>query len=165
MYKRQTDDTDISLNYLTDLEYDSKGNLWISTSNGLNILPKEQIDSMGLKKPDSQYKLDFHTSYHRPQITTSLNDNNITSLFLDKRDLLWIGTSSGLNQFNELNNRFTPTFLADITGQPTLSADRVNTMTMIDQRTLLLGTSVNGFIGYNVETGGAIDLPPYADSF
>ena len=160
-----TDDTDISLNYLTDLEYDSKGNLWISTSNGLNILPKEQIDSMGLKKPDSQYKLDFHTSYHRPQITTSLNDNNITSLFLDKRDLLWIGTSSGLNQFNELNNRFTPTFLADITGQPTLSADRVNTMTMIDQRTLLLGTSVNGFIGYNVETGGAIDLPPYADSF
>jgi len=87
---------------LTDLSYDDDGNLWIATNNGLNILPKDQIDSLEWNKPGPKNTPEFYSYYHRPQITTSLNDNNITSLFIDKQGLIWIGSSSGINQFNKL---------------------------------------------------------------
>ena len=160
-----TKETNLTLNYLTDLAYDNDNNLWISTNNGLNILTKEQIDSIEWKKPDSQNTIKFYSYYHRPQITTSLNNNNITSLLVDKQGLVWIGSSSGINQYNELNNRFRPELLKDIVGKEYVSSDRVNVMTMIDQTTLLLGTSENGLITYDVSTKQSATPPPFLPRF
>lgn len=155
----------LTLDYLTDLSYDDDGNLWIATNNGLNILPKDQIDSLEWNKPGPKNTPEFYSYYHRPQITTSLNDNNITSLFIDKQGLIWIGSSSGINQFNKLNNRFTPVLLTDIVDDDDVASDRVSVMTMVGESILLLGTSDHGLLAYDLDTKSEVVFTDLAKTF
>jgi signal transduction histidine kinase/ligand-binding sensor domain-containing protein len=157
-----TEETSLSLNYITDIEHDRDGNLWIATNNGLNILTQEHINAIDWEQSIEESDIEFVTYYHRPQIKTSINDNNITSLYHDKQGLVWIGSSSGINQYNELNNRFTPVLLSDLVDDNDASNDRVSVMAMIDDSTLLIGTSEHGFIGYNIYRDVAVPLPPFA---
>lgn len=67
------------------IKEDRKGNVWIGSNSGLTYWNKR----MG--KVD-QYK-------HDPKNTNSLGEGYINTLFLDKQDNLWIGTTRELNHF------------------------------------------------------------------
>ncbi len=70
---------------------DNSGNLWVGTSNGLY-----RYDGMKLHH------------YVHSNDSTSLIFNDITTLFQDKKGVIWIGTmEKGLNIYNPLTDNFT----------------------------------------------------------
>jgi ligand-binding sensor domain-containing protein len=73
------DTTSITSNYVTDIEEDSRGNLWIATyGGGLNYF---------------EQKTEKFTHYlHNPQAPTSLGSDNQTKIIVNKDGSLWIAT-------------------------------------------------------------------------
>lgn len=86
----------LSMNPVMDIIQDSKGFLWFGTQDGLN-----KYDGYSFKV--------FKTS---DTTTTTISDNFITALCLDKNKRVWVGTLNGLNLYNPSNGtfkRFVPT--------------------------------------------------------
>ena len=82
----------LSNNYTFQVLNDSRGNLWVGTSWGLNLLTKGEaiFKNFLFSKNDS----------------TTINDNNIYSIHEDKQQNIWISTTKGLNKFNSTNQTF-----------------------------------------------------------
>lgn len=81
----------ISDNFITDIA-DTENILWIATQDGLNLLDK---------------KLNVITSIYRRGGKNTLSNNNLTTLFIDSKGRLWIGTDyGGLNFFDEKSQKF-----------------------------------------------------------
>lgn len=72
---------------------DSKGNIWIGTNNGLNVLDK---NNRTIKKYFNS-KTDLN----------SISNNRIWSINEDKNGNIWVGTQDGLNRINCTQNKIT----------------------------------------------------------
>jgi len=85
------DTTSISNNIIRNICEDMQGNIWFATGNGLNKLPKSEINK---KKPK------FQVFKNNPSNKNSINHDYILSLYESKKGDLWIGTlGGGLNKF------------------------------------------------------------------
>lgn len=73
----------LSQNYITAIEQDKNGFIWIGTKNGLN-------------KYDG-YEMTVYN--HIQNDSTSIPNNYIVNIYLDSKDNLWIGTNSGLCKY------------------------------------------------------------------
>jgi len=73
-------DKSISSNMINALIYDSTGNLWVGTANGLNRYEPGR---------------GFVQYFNDPTFSKSLNDNMVVSLYEDRSGILWIGTTPG----------------------------------------------------------------------
>jgi len=76
----------ISSDYVFKIIEDTKGNIWIGTSYGMNILPA------GSSK--------FVRIINDPKNDNSLINDNINSFIEDSRGYIWIGTRDGLSIYN-----------------------------------------------------------------
>jgi signal transduction histidine kinase/CheY-like chemotaxis protein/ligand-binding sensor domain-containing protein len=94
IYKNKFSDTrTIGANYITSINEDNDGDIWIGTRLG------------GLSKYSrSQNK--FTTYRNDLQYLNSISSNNITAIFKDKKGDLWIGTEKGLDFFDRKNGHF-----------------------------------------------------------
>ncbi len=82
----------ISNNFINNIIEDSEQNVWLASEDGLNKI-----------QPDGTVVFYFHTSGK----TDSLSSSWTTSLFIDKKNQLWIGTGKGLSLYNDEYNNFT----------------------------------------------------------
>ena len=73
-------------------DVNQKGNLWIATGNGLDYFNRK-----------TQTFLHYT---HDKNDDSSLSNNRVHELYYDSNKGLWIGTTSGLNQFNYISNNF-----------------------------------------------------------
>ena len=81
----------LSQGMIFDLKQDPKGFIWVATKDGLN-----RYDGHN-----------FTTFTHDPFNTFSISDNVCSSLLIDRRGRLWVGTlNQGLNLFDEQSQRF-----------------------------------------------------------
>jgi len=92
-----------SKNYTTNeiksIIKDANGNIWIGTrGDGIFKL------SIQNKNP---FKITYKQFVNDPNNKESLNSNIITTLHFDSKGVLWIGTETGLTQFNENAKSFT----------------------------------------------------------
>lgn len=69
---------------------DTVGFLWVGTQNGLN------------RYDGSNFKI----YRHDPDDDSSLSDNNIWTLYLDRSDRLWIAGNTGVDRYDPLQDRF-----------------------------------------------------------
>ena len=83
----------LSTNYFFQVFNDSKGNLWVGTSWGLNLLRKGETK--------------FNYFLYSKSDSTTINNNIIHSIYEDNLHNIWIGTPVGLNKFNPENETFT----------------------------------------------------------
>src|SRR5579859_1899109 len=97
-----TEKEGLSCDKTTSVAQDGDGIIWVSTSNGLN-----RFDGYGFAKYFS--KLDD---------TTSLLDNDIESIYADRRNNLWLTTAVGVCRFNTITHK-TMRFPSDTTAPPT----------------------------------------------
>ncbi len=82
------DTNTISSDNVWSITEDNQGRLWIGTwGGGLNVYDPEQDR--------------FNSFTHQPGDSSSLSDNYIYCLhYQPSKDVIWVGTSNGLNQFN-----------------------------------------------------------------
>ena len=135
VYKKDADDpTSLSNNNISAIVQDTKGDLWIGTSEG------------GLNKFDRNNKV-FKRFLTKPNDTNSLQDNRIFSLLCED-SLLWIGTKgSGLNLMNTSTYKFKSFTFEELNGKLT-GINQINSIVRMDEQTLLLGTN-SGLILFN----------------
>ncbi|WP_136826873.1 hybrid sensor histidine kinase/response regulator transcription factor [Pedobacter cryophilus] len=84
----------ISDNFIQSLAKDVDGNLWVGTQNGLNYFDQktQKFTALYKKVKDTKFQI---------------NNNNITTLFIDSKSRLWVGTEGGgLNYFDKKTKRF-----------------------------------------------------------
>ena len=90
-YATSLSEQTISDNYIMDLE-SAYGGLWIATQNGLNYFDKTT---------------EKFTRYLKEEVAHSISNNNLTCLYRDSKNRLWIGTDfGGLNYFDETTKKF-----------------------------------------------------------
>ncbi len=89
-----------SSQYQNDAEADAEGNIWIGGTGGLYRLTMEQREEVPLIR-----SVDHWTRVETD--SRSLSHNNILSLFVDREQTLWIGTTDGLNKLPLRPKKFT----------------------------------------------------------
>lgn len=93
-----------SLSISNDVVYamaeDKSGRLWIGTENGLNrFVPKND--------PQNNLGRSYFVQYYKNDSKSSLNNNNIRSLFLDSSGRFWVGVNEGgLHYYDHENDSF-----------------------------------------------------------
>jgi len=78
--------------YISALLEDKAGNLWIGTSEGLDV----RNGQTGAFKHYSNI----------PAVSGSLSHNNVVCIFQDSRQRIWVGTREGLDLFNTKDDSF-----------------------------------------------------------
>ena len=87
-----TIDQGLSQGYVTDITQDKKGFMWFATGDGLN-----KYDGYS-----------FTTYHHDPDDTTSIGSDDLTCVFEDSQERLWIGTRhNGIDVFDREKGLFT----------------------------------------------------------
>ncbi len=91
------DNSNLQSNFITTLYKDQVGNIWVGT-HGAGIALAELHEAE---------KVHFHHFIHNPLKNNSITGNFVNAIYEDQYGQIWIGTNSGLNQFDRLTNRFT----------------------------------------------------------
>ena len=81
-----TQNSNLSSDFIRKFMFDSKGNLWVSTIFGLNLLTKEQIENN-----DFNFKV-FLSDAANPN---SVSYNDIVHIFEDSNNTIWLTTFGG----------------------------------------------------------------------
>jgi len=137
------DPTSLAGNAIRALTEDHQKNLWIGTSGGVSVLalPKFQ---------ENPTKPVFTNHVFSPTIPHSLGSNNVWSIYVDSRKIVWIGTwAGGLNRFDSERGRF----VRYRTGTDNLRALPSNTIKSIVEDTegnLWIGTYDAGLVVLDV---------------
>ncbi|WP_300023195.1 hybrid sensor histidine kinase/response regulator transcription factor [uncultured Maribacter sp.] len=82
----------------TSLAFDDMNHIWAGTDNGLLYFD----NSSSLKQPRL-----IKTFSYKPEVKNSISKNIITSLFIDRTGILWVGTNGGgVNKFDPNRKKF-----------------------------------------------------------
>lgn len=159
----------LSNNSINCLLQDSKGFMWIGTSDGLN-----RYDG---------YKFDVYL--HNPKDKYTLSNNFVNALYEDKKQNIWIGTQSGglckydrkynrITQVEEIRNVLVSAFVEEgdklwvaaqdrlfyfdspsnkFLAYPEFTKSTIMTMALLDNNMLLVGTADAGVYSINTKTG------------
>lgn len=97
----------IAGNRIGDIFQDSKGNLWVSTLNGLSCIYSDEL-SRKTKSPIVSKKPDFvfQHYFYEPHNQNSITHDEVKTIFEDDQGLLWFGTFSGISIYNWFTNQF-----------------------------------------------------------
>lgn len=129
--------------YVTDIQEDSIGRIWVSTDEGLARLRRDQSG--------------FDVYRHKRNESSSLPDNKIYDLFIDSKGRFWLATASGLGLYNYTTNQFS-TILSNDPGrnQYTSGADKLFSITEHSDGSLWLGTRGEGVLRFDPESGSFV---------
>ncbi|MDX8341006.1 two-component regulator propeller domain-containing protein [Draconibacterium sp. IB214405] len=164
------DSTSITNREITKLMVDSKGNLWIGTASGLNCMNLEsgKITKIDITKrilsfcedhngniwigtwSGGLFKLDTETN----QLTRYYENEVISDIYEDSRNILWVTTYNGLLKFNPGDETFTR-----YEYDPNKNSISDNTVTQIVESadgTLWIGTWTGGLNKAIVDENGEI---------
>jgi signal transduction histidine kinase/ligand-binding sensor domain-containing protein/CheY-like chemotaxis protein/AraC-like DNA-binding protein len=115
-------------NYISSIVEDNSGNLWIGTLGGLKLLDKKNQKLLDLPKKDNKQALIYEPIY---------------SLFIDKKNIIWVGTSEGLRKFNPNLKRFEQL--------PSSFLEKAN---FLNSRILVTKEDVQGNLWFGTEISG-----------
>ena len=124
-------------NSVTDIIQDELGFIWLGTKDGLC-----RYEAPGLVK---NYKV------NDPEIDGGLESSNISRLYIDSKQNLWIGTRlGGLSKFDQSSDTW-KTYRYDSDDNTSISNDEILAITEDSEGRLWVGTE-NGLNVYNYET-------------
>jgi ligand-binding sensor domain-containing protein/signal transduction histidine kinase len=129
-------DAGLSQNTVNCILQDSKGYLWIGTSNGLN-----RYDGYSIKI----FKRKFNNE-------NCLSNNDIRSMAESKDGKIWIGTNGGLNVFDPDSGIFRQ-FVSSDSNSNTLSNNNVRALCTDEFGNIWVGTAWGGLNMLEVHTG------------
>jgi len=135
-YLHDPDDPDsLSNNRVWGIQEDASGNIWVATSNGLNLL--------------DQNSGKFRKFYYDPDNKFSLSNNLIRTLFKSSNGTLWVGTQNGINRFDYKTKRF-HRYLYYPDNKNKFSKNTIMSIAEDERNTLWIGT-VEGLYHFDPE--------------
>ncbi|MBC7829740.1 MAG: response regulator [Chitinophagaceae bacterium] len=78
-------------NYIPVIREDREGNLWVGTSEGVEVFNKDRTRV---------------TNHRHTKNPGSLSHQDVQDITIDKRDLVWVGTRNGLNVWSKTTKKF-----------------------------------------------------------
>ena len=108
--------------------------MWFGTFNGLN-----RYDGYN-----------FEIFQHQLEDEYSISHNFISSLYEDQTNILWVGTSDGLNYYDRSSNRFI-SFMHDPQNPESISDNSIEAIFEDSQNRLWIGTGFGGLNRYDRE--------------
>lgn len=151
----------ISSDYVQDVNKDSNDNIWIASIHGLNILSTDEIDKFENSIEKDPVSVQFYKQYHDAMLKNTLTNNNLTRVFRDKQGLMWLGSVSGINQYNWYTNQFN---LYNIPNQKKSSNEKhelINSIYVKDSSIVLLGSESSGILHYDIQQQEVVKKKPY----
>jgi signal transduction histidine kinase/CheY-like chemotaxis protein/streptogramin lyase len=142
-YRHSTDDPySLSSDSIWHIYEGQQGMLLIATEGGISILD-------GTAKP-------FHHYRTIPNISSTLSNNRVSSLYIGRAGIVWIGTDGGgLNKFDSQTEKFTH-FLHDPSDPINLSNDNLTAVYEDRSGIIWIGTRGKGLIKYDQDAEGII---------
>jgi diguanylate cyclase (GGDEF)-like protein len=123
---------------IKDIAEDERGNLWLATESGLDLLNRQTFE--------------FAHYVHNPAQKGSLASSTVRSLFVDANHDLWVGNfPTGLNYLDTSNLAF-KTYHHDVNDPNSLPRDSVLAIKEDSKRNLWLGTDGGGLTYFNRQT-------------
>jgi len=116
---------------------DDKGNLWLGTDFGLNILTLKNFSNKII--------------FHNPQLPYSIANNVIWQIMEDSGGVIWFVTSNGLSRLNKYRNYYTFHEVSYSTNGQTIG-NQVRSMLITKQKIMWLATQ-HGALRINLATG------------
>ena len=136
--------SNLTSNLVRNLLVDRKGNLWVATTLGLNVLDKARIDS-------GNYT--FRTFFRDPDNNNSLSYNDIVQIFEDSKGRIWLGTFGGGADMIEIGDDRSVHF-NHYTSDNGFSNDVIFGI-LEDQKGHIWFSTENGLISLDPESGDA----------
>lgn len=124
----------LTSNVIRTLLFDSTGNLWVGTANGLNRFKQG---------------LGFVQYFNDPAFSRSLSENKVISLYEDRSGILWIGTEGGgVNIYDRQRDLFAY-YRHDPNNSNSLPDNLIFPIFVDSQGYAWLGTQGNGLSRYS----------------
>jgi ligand-binding sensor domain-containing protein/signal transduction histidine kinase len=120
----------LSDRWILSILEDQDGYLWIGTRLG------------GLNRFDPRTE-SFTRFMHDAQNASSISDNHVNALYLDRLDRLWVGTSKGLDMLDRQGNRFIH-YPYDPSKQEGITGKTITAIFQDSRGRLWVGTSAGG---------------------
>jgi len=153
----------ISSDYIQDVTEDVDGNLWVGTVHGLNLIYASDLSEIsGKDYSHEKITLTFKRQYYNPALKGSLNNNNITRIFRDNQDLIWLATITGLNQYNWYTNQFEIFNLTNNLENDANKFERINTILLKNDSIAILASDINGILEYDMSRHKIVDKPKFS---
>src|SRR6266496_1877258 len=139
IYKPDPDvPTSLSDRWINSIVEDKAGYLWIATRQG------------GLNRYDPRTE-EFMHFVHDDLNSTSLNDNHVNVVFLDRDDRLWVGTHNGLDLMNRTTNTFTH-YVYEPSKQEGITGKNITAIFQDSRGNFWIGTSSGGLNRFDPQT-------------
>jgi ligand-binding sensor domain-containing protein/signal transduction histidine kinase/DNA-binding response OmpR family regulator len=121
--------TSISSNYVTSINADNQGNLWVGTGNGVCLY--------------NYSTKSFKVYGHDHKNPNSIAHNDIRAITKDERGMLWIGTQEGLSILDPATKKFS-TYQHDPEYKNSISHNSVHSIYQDINKTMWVGTYYGG---------------------
>ena len=141
-FKKITTENRLSQTSVQYIFQDSKGYMWLGTSDGLNKYNGNK----------------FEVYRYNKEKNTSISGNYVAAINEDSNGNIWVGTSRGINKIDPINKK-NVTYLPGINGCNI--SDHNITEILIGKDDKIYVATTNGLNVYDEETDNFINLYPY----
>ena len=138
----------LSNNIVQDILEDKKGQLWVGTNNGVNLINRTNFPTLNAPviEPGKVPTIDAYDYTYDKHDQGSLAHNNSGVIYEDQQGLIWIGTFGGLSIYNWYANQFDLHICEiDLIESENLYVDR--------EGIAWLACGLNGVIKYDFKSG------------
>jgi signal transduction histidine kinase/ligand-binding sensor domain-containing protein len=105
-FSKESDSTGLTHDDIKEVVQDRNQNLWVATTQGLNVIPAEDIKNITEEDIfQNAVDLSFTQYYFDPANPSSIINNNFRALYEDFQGIIWAGTSAGISQYNWSNHQ------------------------------------------------------------
>ncbi len=148
----------VNMDEVKSIDEDLQGDIWIATRG-------EGIFKLSLKTNNS-FDITYKQYISQSDIPGSISNNIVSKLFIDSKNVLWVGTLAGLDKFNMKNETFTHYQIQ--TRNPKAPANHFDNAVLSiyesSDGNLWLGT-LSGLVKFDRQTGNYKLFPNHYDVF
>lgn len=148
-----TENSNITGNQITDIEFDGDNNIWLATNTGLNLLSNDNY---------RKQNYDFKTFLSETNNPSSIRSNIIESIYADDEDRIWIGSRfGGVDCYDKNRTQFN--YIGMNTGENmSLSGHIVTDMEQGPKGELFIASDGGGIDIWNLPENSITSMTEYA---
>ena len=123
---------------IRNIKFDTNGNMWIGTSNGLMIISAKNLEN-------NIFKCNY---YFNSNESGSISGNYVEPIFFDKSNKAWIGTFGGSINFAKLDEKGLPKSFANLNNKHGFISGTIRSILEDDNQVLWISSN-KGLFQYN----------------